>query len=246
MVFLLLLIVSFAGCIENSDNSQNYRDINKSVSEQGDVHENPKPENDIYPEVWSMNGYDGQGYEYKVNCGSDYVVLETCFLWNLTNVIVVSPNGTEFELNKDFNINNYSGEVTRRWVLYGPVGGGLALQGEYSFNYYINNELIFIQMVNYIPEIVDMPTNIKWNITGNNVSVNWRPPEGMKNGMWYKVLLFPENNQVISKIFEWDANNAVMEDVPLKDGDKFTLNVAAYFRGGYSYSEYIPITFKKQ
>ena len=68
----------------------------------------------------------------------------------------------------------------------------------------------------------------------------------MKNGMWYKVLLFPENNQVISKIFEWDANNAVMEDVPLKDGDKFTLNVAAYFRGGYSYSEYIPITFKKQ
>ena len=243
MVFLLLLIVSFAGCIENSDNSQNYRDINKSVSEQGDVHENPKPENDIYPEVWSMNGYDGQGYEYKVNCGSDYVVLETCFLWNLTNVIVVSPNGTEFELNKDFNINNYSGEVTRRWVLYGPVGGGLPSSGEYSFNYYIDDEIIFMQNIDYEPETIGIPKDIKWNLDGKNITVNWTPPEGMKPGMWYKVLLFQENGHVISDVFDWNANSARMDDLPLKHGDKFTLNVAAYFRGGYSYSDYFPVTF---
>ncbi len=198
---------------------------------------------DVFPEVWSMNGFDGKGYEYKVNCGGNYDKLEECFLFDLTRVVVTTPNGTRFELEKDFNINSYSGEVTRRWVLYGNPGGGLPLNGEYSFNYFKKGELVLEQKVDYKPEVIDFPRDVKWSFDGDDIIVSWSPPDGMKTGMWYKVLLFPENGQVISRVFEWDANTARMNDLPLKKGDKATLNVAAYFKGGYSYSEYFPITF---
>jgi hypothetical protein len=69
---------------------------------------------DIHPEVWSHNSPRGASYEYKVNCGANYEILETCFLWDLDQVIVITPGGRTFELNKDFNINTYSGEITRR------------------------------------------------------------------------------------------------------------------------------------
>src|SRR3989344_6158141 len=106
ILMLLLIAVILAGCTQYS------KQTDESTLDQEHRQSAPKPGNDIYPEVWSMNGHDGQGYEYKVNCGPDYVELETCFLWNLTSIIVVHPNGTKFELNKDFNVNNYSGEIT--------------------------------------------------------------------------------------------------------------------------------------
>ena len=96
----------------------------------------PPPQPDTYPEVWSSNGYDGQTYEFKVNCFGEFDALETCFLFDLARVVVVDTEDTEFELNKDFNINAFSGEFTRRWILYGPPAQGLPLPGDYRFQYY--------------------------------------------------------------------------------------------------------------
>ena len=80
----------------------------------------PPAQQEVSPEVWSSNGYDGQTYAFKMNCFGEFDVLEACLLFDVTRVTVVGPSGTEFELDKDFNINAYSGEVTRRLVLYGP------------------------------------------------------------------------------------------------------------------------------
>jgi hypothetical protein len=75
-----------------------------------------KPAIDIFPEVWSQHSPYGQGYEFKVNCIGNYTILDECFLWDLDSVHVHTPENASFSLKKDFNINNYSGEVTRRWV----------------------------------------------------------------------------------------------------------------------------------
>lgn len=196
---------------------------------------------DVYPEVWSSNGYDGQTYEFKVNCGSNYAQLEECFLWDVTRVAVISPDNVEYDLEKDFNVNAYSGEVTRRWVLYGPSGEGLPASGEYQFTYYQDGDVVLQQTVAYEPETVGRPTDVTWRREGNDLLVDWTPPEGARSGMWYKVLIFPDGGEVISQTFEWDADNARMPEIPLADGDQGTLNVAIYFGGGYAYSEYLPL-----
>ena len=55
---------------------------------------------------------------------------------DVNGVVVVSLDQREFDLQMDFNINAYSGEVTRRWVLYGSSGGGLPMPGKYQVFYY--------------------------------------------------------------------------------------------------------------
>ena len=61
--------------------------------------------------------------------------------------------------------------------------------------------------------------------------------------MWYKVLLFPDGGNVISDIFDWNVSSARMPAIPLADGATGTLNVAIFFRGGYAYSEYLPLVW---
>ena len=56
--------------------------------------------------------------------------------------------------------NVHSGEVTRRWVLYGPVGAGLMPAGDYQFLYYEGEELVLTQIVSYIPQTVGYPMDI--------------------------------------------------------------------------------------
>ena len=73
--------------------------------------------------------------EYKVNCGDASSHEQACFLSDLTSVVVTTPAGELIELEKDFNTNDFSGEVTRRWVLYGPEDGDLPLRGDYVFSY---------------------------------------------------------------------------------------------------------------
>ena len=107
-----------------------------------------------------MNAFDDQSYEFKTNCVGEFLELETCFLWDLTAVVIEAPNGRQYQLEKDFNIQAYSGEVTRRWVLYGPVGAGLPAAGDYRFLYYRDAELGLTQVVSYTPEVVDYPTGI--------------------------------------------------------------------------------------
>ena len=197
---------------------------------------------DVYPEVWSSNGYDGQTYEFKVNCGSNYSELEECFLWDLARVAVVAPDNTQYDLEKDFNVSAYSGEVTRRWVLYGPLGGDLPAPGTYRFVYYSGEgEVAMEQEVSYAPEVVGYPENVVWSREDDDLVVEWTPPQDARNGMWYKVLIFPDDGEVISQVFEWDADSARLPDVPLDEGDLATVNVAIYFSDGYAYSEYVPL-----
>lgn len=202
----------------------------------------PEPQ-PAYPQVWSQNAYDGQSFEFKTNCSPDHVELETCFLWDVTAVIVEAPDGERFELDKDFNINSYSGEVTRRWVLYGPVGAGLAAAGDYRFHYYKGEEIALTQVVPYTPEVVGFPTDVVWSREGDDLIVTWTPPAEAAPGMQYKVLLFPHDRPVISLIFDWDARDARLPDIPLADGEPVTLNVAIYFDGGFSPSRYYSFTW---
>ena len=157
--------------------------------------------------------------------------------------MVESPTGARFELEKDFNVQAYSSEVTRRWVLYGPPGAGLPNPGDYRFLYYENGEVVFTQVVSYSPETVDYPTGIVWRRDGNDFVVEWTPPAGARPGMNYKVLIFPDGGNVISDLFDWDASSARLPDVPLGDCATGTINVAIYFSGGYAASEYLPMTW---
>lgn len=203
----------------------------------------PRFDDPAYPEVWSSNAFDGQSYEFKSNCVGEFEELETCFLWTVTALIVEAPDGTRFELNKDFNINDYSGEVTRRWVLYGPVGAGLMPAGDYRFHYYEGEQIVLTQTVDYTPKTIGFPEDIKWIREGDDLVIEWTPPEGTDSEMWYKVLLFPDGGNVISDVIDWDASSARLPDIPLEDGATGTLNVAIYFRGGYAPSQYLPFTW---
>lgn len=200
------------------------------------------PTVDIHPEVWTKNGYDGASYEYKVNCGPNYPTLETCFLWEVTRVVVTAPSGITYELNKDFNINSYSGEVTRRWVLYGPPGGGLPTAGTYAFTYYTGVAVVHTQTLNYTPTVIEAPTNITWRRAGNNLIVDWTPPPGMTADMSYKVIIFRPSG-VLSQLVSWDAMTATLENVPLATGETVTMNVSSYFPGGYAYPASVTVTW---
>lgn len=200
---------------------------------------------DVHPEVWTKNGYDGPSFEFKVNCALNfnYDVLEACFLWDLNRVVVQNPEGKQYDLNKDFNVNRYSGEITRRWVLYGESNAGFPAPGQYEFRYYRNDSLVLTQTVSYQPEIVDYPKNVIWQRAGRDIFVTWEPPAGVKRGMWYKVILFPEKGSIVSQTFSWDARSARLPDLPLADGERTELNVALYFSGGYAYPKNIVLNW---
>ena len=155
---------------------------------------------DAFPEVWSSNGYDGQTFEFKTNCFDEYEALDSCFLSEVSQVSVVAPSGANFDLKKDFNVNAYSGEVTRRWVLYGPPGEGLPLPGEYRFQYFKASELVLEQTVAYQPEIIGFQVGVAWNREGDDLLVEWTPPAEARPGMWYKVLVFPTDGELISQV----------------------------------------------
>ena len=204
----------------------------------------PHPQRNIFPEVWSSNGYDGQTYEFKVNCFGDYEDLEECFLFDLTRVAVIDPSGAGFDLKKDFNINAYSGEVTRRWVLYGPPSRGLPISGRYRFIYYRGSETVLEQVVDYESAVVDFPRDVSWQREGSDLIVRRTPPEGVRPGMWYKVLIFPEVGEVISLQFDWDAREAWLPNVPLQEGDLTEVNVSVFFVGGYAYSDHVSLRWE--
>ncbi len=201
------------------------------------------PKVDVYPEVWSKNGYDGASYEFKSNCGPSYSTLEECFLWQMTRVDVVGPNGTTYQLNKDFNQNAYSGEITRRWVLYGPAGAGLPGVGTYVFSYFKGDSVALTQSVNYMPSVVQAPNNITWRREGNDLIVAWQPPSGMTDKMWYKVIVFRTNGQVLSQQVTWNSSDATLKNFPLDPAEAADMNVSSYFPGGYAYPASIKITW---
>jgi hypothetical protein len=194
------------------------------------------------PIVWAQIYPGGESYEFKVNCTGEFTTLEECFLWDLDAVQVVSQNGNTYNLNKDFNIQEYSGEITRRWVLYGEPGGGLPQDGTHQFNYIKDGKVIRSQQANFKKSNVSFPTNVKWQKKGNDFYVEWEPPTNVDSSMWYKPLIWntPGTPEIlVSNVIEWDAQSATLKDVPLVKDGEYSLSVAVYYEDGYSYSEYV-------
>ena len=200
---------------------------------------------DIYPQVWAQISPTGKSYEYKVNCGRNYSKLETCFLWNIDQVIVTSPAGDKYSLQKDFNINNYSGEVTRRWVLYGPDGTGLPENGQYLFTYYKNGEILNTQTVSYTSSELSIPTQVVVSQLGNDLHVTWQPPSGVTSEMSYKVIVFVRSNGqfATSLSFPPSSSEATLPAPPLTPGSRYFVKVALYWPTGYAYSVDAPFTW---
>lgn len=203
----------------------------------------------LLPEVWSQNGPDGASYEFKVNtfqCPLLKSKLERGFLWGLDQVRVVGSDGRTYDLYKDFNVNEYSGEVTRRWVIYGPPGAGLPLSGEYRFEFIRDSQVILTRSKKYTQSNISWPTDVGWERRGGDLYVEWTPPDGAKASMWYKVLVWSRDDTpelFISQVFKGDARDAVLEDVPFVEGGLYVLNVAIFFNTGYAYSEMYDFTW---
>lgn len=198
----------------------------------------------IWPQVWSQHAPGVDSFEFKVNCDSTDSVDEPCFLSDLDAVEVVTPDARTFALERDFNVNEYSGEVTRRWVLYGPPDGALPAPGEYRFRYLRDGVALLEQPVLYEPAAIDFPTNVEWEREAGSLRVTWTAPAGVAPGMHYKVILWNEAgtpDAFVSLVFPWDATMGLLPDVPFVDGGTYSLNVAVFFDDGYAYSEYVPV-----
>jgi hypothetical protein len=196
----------------------------------------------IWPQVWSQHAPDVKSWEYKVNCGEASSHTDPCFLSDLTSVEVTTPTGDLIELEKDFNTNEFSGEITRRWVLYGPQDGELPEQGDYVFSYNRGDELLYEQLIPYESGVISYPTGVEWRRDGPDIAVTWSPPAEAANDMHYKALIWQVEDTpdvFISNVFDWDADTVVLKDVPMIVGGKYSLNVAIFFDDGYAYSEYI-------
>ncbi|MEK6908959.1 MAG: hypothetical protein AABX23_02825 [Nanoarchaeota archaeon] len=218
--------------------NNNTDDNNEFLAGQSNVREIYK----IFPEVWSQHSPYGLSYEFKVNCFGDYQELEECFLWNVESVRVISPNSTIYNLNKDFNINNYSGEITRRWVLYGDYNNSLLVKGNYNFEYSVNSSLTVRDVVYYEPNIIGYPTSVRWERRGNNLWVSWVAPEGVELKDFYKVIVWEEYgtpDTFVSNRFNSTTVEAVLLNVPFIEGGNYSVNVAVYFKEGYAFSEYV-------
>lgn len=196
----------------------------------------------IWPQVWSQHAPGVRSWEYKVNCGEAAGHEEPCFLSDLTSVGVTTPSGEVIMLEKDFNTNGFSGEVTRRWVLYGPQDGQLPEQGDYVFSYFHGDEIAYEQVVQYKSDVISYPTDVTWTRSGGDLKVSWSPPPEASKGMHYKAIIWqvedtPES--FVSQVFDWKQRSGDLRDVPLLVGGKYSLNVAIFFDDGYAYSDYV-------
>lgn len=202
----------------------------------------------VFPQVWSQYSPYGASYEFKVNDGqiNPNAKLESGFLSTIDRVIVTDTKGREFELNRDYNINEYSGEVTRRFVLYGPEEAELPETGRYRFDFIKNGEIVLTQYVDYTQSNLGFPTDVSWERRGDDIFVQWTPPPNVGRKNWYKVLIWnidgtPE--AFVSLEFDGDASSGLMENVPLVENGEYQLNVAVFSGVGYAYSHYYYFTW---
>jgi hypothetical protein len=201
----------------------------------------------IYADVWSGNMPGGQTYEFKVNCNGDYSSLETCFLWDLEAVKVTTPSGKVYELEKDFNIQSYSGETTRRWVLYGQPGEGLPESGAHLFTFYRDGQPVLYREVPYTLSVVPMITQVKASQEGKDLRVTWEPPASWTSDMSYKVIVYRSNTwEGVASMSYWETSDVVLEAPPFTAGEGYRVTVALYESNGYSSSEDVYFTWKAQ
>jgi len=196
----------------------------------------------VLPQVWSQNSPYGASYEFKVNDIKLFIKkLEVGFLSTVDRVVVTDTKGRKFELERDFNVNVYSGEVTRRFVLYGPPDGGLPETGKYRFDFIEAGETVLVKTVDYVQSSLGYPTEVRWERRGEDLYVEWNPPPDVGKENWYKVLVFDEEDNwetPTSLVFKWDASDGLLEDVPFIENEAYQLNVAIFSNAGYAYSEY--------
>lgn len=197
----------------------------------------------VFPQVWSQYSPYGSGYEFKVNDAQigPNQPLESGWLSTVDRVVVTDTKGIEYELERDYEINNYSGEVTRRFVLYGPEDSHLPETGRYRFDFIKDGEISLTKYVDYVQSNIGYPTDISWERRGEDIYVEWTPPANVGKKNWYKVLIWSHEDtpeSFISLRFEGEAASGLLEDVPFVEDGKYQLNVAVYYNDGYSYSHY--------
>jgi len=196
----------------------------------------------IYPQVWSQSSPEGDSYEFKVNQFiKDDTELEVGFLSTMDRVMVTDPSGRTFELERDFNINEYSGEITRRFVLYDPSDGDLPETGKYRFIFLIGDEVKLTKHVDYVQDNLEYLTGVKWERREDDIFVEWTPPSDATRKNWYKVLIWNIGDtpqQFVSLRFDGDVSSGLLEKVPCIEGGTYQLNVAFFSNVGYAYSEY--------
>jgi hypothetical protein len=188
---------------------------------------------DIWPEVYSQNGPNISSWEYKVNCGSD----SDCFLSDLTAVNVTTPANEVISLDRDFNTNPYSGEVTRRWVKYGPDDGQFPLAGDYSFEYFKGEDLVLETTMPFCGVPLSLPQDVSWTRSGSDLNVQWAEPPSSVG--FLKVLVFDQvsvDSNVISVVVSTDSTGYVVVDAPLINGDSYSASVSFFWDDGYSYT----------
>jgi len=167
--------------------------------------------------------------------------LETGFLSTVDGVIVTDPGGRTFTLERDYNVNEYSGEVTRRFVLYGPPDGGLPETGEYRFSFIKAGKIVGVKTVDYVQSQLGYPTDVRWERRGGGLYVEWTPPANVGKENWYKVIVWDTEGDwdtPTSLVFDWDASDGLLEGVPFVDYGVYQLEVALFSDVGYAYSEY--------
>ncbi len=244
MISVIVIFLSFVYFVDKREDNILQKDNHFDKAEKASFEETREERLDIFSEVWSQNSPAGKGYEFKVNCGQNYSSLETCYLWNIENVSVTTPESVRYFLGKDFNVNNYSGEITRRWVLYGPENSTLPVSGIYRFEFTKEKSVVFVDFVNYTRSAIDYPKEVKWEKRGSDLFVNWIPPSGVGKEMWYKVILWNEAGtpqNFVSLSFPWNVKEGTLKNVLFVNGGNYSLNVAVFYRGGYAYSEYVKV-----
>ena len=196
----------------------------------------------VLPQVWSQNSPLGSSYEFKVNDAPFFKKeLETGFLSTVEGVVVTDPKGKRFELERDFNINEYSGEVTRRFVLYGPPDGGLPESGKYRFAFIKADKIVSVKTVDYEQSKLGFPTEVRWERRGVDLLVEWTPPSDVDKENWYKVIVWDTEGSwetPTSLVFDWDASHGLLEDVPFIENRVYHLEVVIFSGAGFAYSEY--------
>ncbi len=197
----------------------------------------------VYPEVWSQFSPYGASYEFKVNDAQlgPKAELESGFLSKIDRVVVTDTRDIEYELERDFNINDYSGEVTRRFVLYGPEEAELPETGKYRFDFIKDGEIVLTKYVDYTQNNLGFPTNVSWERMGSDIFVQWTPPPNVDKKNWYKVLIWNTDDTpqaFVSLRFDGDASSGLLENVPLVENGEYQLNVAVFSGVGYAYSHY--------
>jgi hypothetical protein len=203
----------------------------------------------ITAHVLSRNSPQGESYEFNVNCQDcqrDHSTPEDCSLYDLDSVKVVCPDGTTYELEKNFSIASYTDEVTRTWALVGEPGDGLPESGEHKFELVKNGEVILTETVDYVQSKISYPTDISWERKDEDLYVEWISPDEVSDDIRFEVTLRNKEGTpslMISKAAEGDAKSAILEDADLVDAGAYSLNVAVYYEDGYACSDSVLFTW---